>query len=427
VVALNFIDFSPVTAYLSAHQVDRCLFSAFRFSVSPLRLNLTSPHESKVTLMQPDSASDRSYKIEERFGPIALAASVVGLILGVVESLLKAVSLLESNFYITVSVLWILALAFSRYYPKGGLSRLPIARKWIVTLATILFLIAVGVTYYEHHIRVTYPAEHPEIQLSGLVPTVHASALPRPLILTAFYLNEGLSSFEQTTEPLFGDGPAVNTFTYYRGLVAAFKNGKCVGVTGERPMVAAGEVIKKWLATTDKANLVQYFTEPLALGRLAKERGDIFKQVLPSSADLAAIKQRSPEDYEIIKQWLINCVGVYQPVFTVVLKNDGQTAVDVTQVRYEVERVGQVRGIGPGGPVWPEAVYDHTLGHYAGVQTFDLRPVFNIPPGETKAFNLRLRSESREPGLGWYLRIRIVDSIGASVATEKFQLYLNPK
>jgi hypothetical protein len=371
--------------------------------------------------------SNKSYKIEDRFGPITLAAAILGLVLGVIESFLKIVSFVESRFYFSVTVLWAFCLVFARYYPSQGLPRFPVKRNLIIAIATILFLASISVTYYEHHLRTTEPARRPHIKLSRLFGLSSAEASQQTLTLTSFYLNEDLCSFEERKEPLFAAGKIVKTYSVNRDVIAAFRNGNCVGVYGERPMIAARTVIRNWLTTSDRSELREYLDGPKALGRLARERGDIFDKIIPSSEELVAIKHRSPEDYVIIKKWILSCVGVYQPVFTATLANTSSKPVDIVEVQYETEQVGQVLGAGLGGPVWPEMTYDHTLIHSKGVQPFLLKPVFNIPAGVTKAFNLRLHTNDERPGLGWYLRIKFIDSTGSFATTEKFQIYLNPK
>src|SRR5690606_11907537 len=124
--------------------------------------------------------------------------------------------------------------------------------------------------------------------------------------------------------------------------------------------------IKKWLAQSSRPELREYLDSPTALGRLARERGDIFVKIVPSSEELAVLKQKSPEDYAVLKKWILNCVGVYQPVFTATLTNAGDTALSIVEVQYDVERVGQVLGAGPSGAVWPELTYDHTIAHSNG-------------------------------------------------------------
>ncbi|NTW87616.1 MAG: hypothetical protein HGB26_00480 [Desulfobulbaceae bacterium] len=373
------------------------------------------------------SNSNSSFKIEERFGPISLVVAVLGLVLGVLESVLKLITFVESNFYLSMALLWLLSLAFSRYYPSQGLPHFSVKRKWIVIFATILFIFSVSFTYYDRRYRVTVPAKPPEIHLTWLLGVSSASASQQTLKLTSFYLNEDLCSFEERKEPLFAAGPIVKTFSVNHDVRAAFKNGTCAGVDGDRPMIAAGSAIRKWIAKTERSNLLGYLEEPKALGRLAKKRGDIFEKIIPSSDELAIIKQQNPPDYEVIKKWILNCVGVYQPVFTVTLTNSGKQAIDITEVQYDIKEVGEVRGPGPGGPVWPELTFDHTLVHSKGVQAFPLKPVFNIPAGSTKAFNLRLHTIDQSPGLGWYLRIKFLDSRGNIATTERFQIFLNPK
>jgi hypothetical protein len=139
------------------------------------------------------------------------------------------------------------------------------------------------------------------------------------------------------------------------------------------------------------------------------------------------MKEHAADDYAAIKGWILACVGVYQPVFTVVISNSGREQTNIVQVQYDVKQLGQVLGGGPGGPVWPEITFDHELAYRLGVQSFPLKPIVNIPAGNTKAFNLRLSTPATDLGLGWYLSVRIVDAKGNAVTTDPFQLYLNPK
>jgi hypothetical protein len=315
----------------------------------------------------------------------------------------------------------------TRYYPAQGLRRLPLKRKYVAAIATALFVFAVSATYYEHHVRVTGPAARPTIELSAFSLITAAHAAQPQLALTSFYLNEDLSSFEARQEPLFSAGKTVTTYAVVIEVQDALKQGKCTGVEGEQPMIAAGSVIKNWLDESNRPELKEYLDSPTALGRLARERGDIFAKIVPSSEELAAIKDKSPKNYAVLKKWILNCVGVYQPVFTATLANTGNKATSIVEVQYDVERVGQVKGAGPSGAIWPELTYDHTLVHSKGIQRFALKPVFLIAAGETKAFNLRLHTKDPRPGLCWYLRVKFVDATGNSVTSERFQLFLNPK
>jgi hypothetical protein len=370
--------------------------------------------------------SARSYKLEERFGPIALGAAILGLVIGVLDSLLKIVTFVESSFYLSTITLWVVVLAFSKYYPEKGTSRFPIRRTWIVGGATALLLFCVSWTYYDHHIRVTRPPEHPTIRLSyRSVETVYAAE--QSLKLTSFYLDEDLCSFEERKEPLFADGRTVRTFAVNRDVVGAFRGGKCSGLDGEKPMVAVLPVLRKYVISSGKAKFAEYLNSPEDLGRVVRDRGDVFSQILPTSDELLAMKERAPDDYAALKKWILSCIGVYQPVFTIVLTNTRHVPVDIVRVEYDVKQVGQVLGGEQGGPVWPEVTFDHELVHSVGVQSFQLKPIINVPAGATKAFNVRLFTRDVRPGLGWYLSIRVIDSGGGSVVTDRFQLYLNPK
>ena len=380
-----------------------------------------------LTSKQPSNSKPR-LSAEGILGPVALAVSALGIILGAIDNLLKMINLVEIQFYLVSTILWVASLILAnRYTPKLiAFKSLAPQRVAQITL-TIAYVIGISWTYYEHNLKETFPATHPRYKLESLVgmPEVYASTLSESFKLISFYLNEDLSSFQESNEPLFGAGKIYKTYTASKDVYRAFQQGRCSGLAGEKPQRDVLPVIRRLIQERNTPQLLPYLSETDSLGRLARERGDIFQQIMFTPTDLEKLRNTLPADYKVAKAYILDCIGIYQPVFTITLNNPGETGIDIVKVIYAVEKVGQVSGEEPGGPIFPEYTYDHVLVHEPGNQPRDLHPVFNLPPGSTRSFNIRLSTEDEEVGIGWLLRIKIVDSNGKTVETPVFQLYLN--
>lgn len=387
--------------------------------------------QTYLTSKQPSNSRPRG-STEELLGPVALAVSALGVILGAIDSLLKIIDLVEMQFYLTTSILWVASLVLARRYTPKLLSFKAISPQRVAqTILTIVYVIGITWTYYEHyyehHLKKTFHADLPTIILANFVGVseVYSATLPTTVRLISFYMNEDLSSFQESNEALFGAGKTYKTYTPSKDVYAAFQQGRCSGLAGDKSQRDVLPIIRRLVQERNTPQLLPYLTEKDSLGRLARERGDISQQVMFTSTDLEKLRDVAPADYKIAKAYILDCIGIYQPVFTVTLNNPGKSGIDIVEVIYVVEQVGQVLGAEPGGPVYPEYTYDHVLVHTPGNQPWDLHPVFNLPPGSTRSFNIRLSTDDHEIGMGWLLRVKFLDSRGGTVETPTFQLYLN--
>lgn len=361
--------------------------------------------------------------LEHRLGFIALASTFFCIVVGAVESVTKFLAVLETHFYVALSVLWLATVVLAlRYGPKGGGARLK-ARRLLIAVATFLYLASIGWTYYEHNLRKTPYAEPPATNLSRLTGVVRAQAGTNPLRIDSFYLNEDYCSFEMTVQLRPGRRP-YKTYSVKQDVYLAFRRGQCVGMRGDRPQEDVLPLIRRRLETSGRKDLLPYLRFR-SLGRLAQERADIFRQILFSPAELDTMKASSPADYKTVKEWLLNCVGVYQPVFTLVVRNTGKDPLTLNKVIYRVLEADRVLGVGPEGFLFPELTYDHALDWRKGDQERPLNPAIILRPGQTKAFNVRLLAKDPPAGASWLMRIRVLDSLGNFADTEVFELVLN--
>ena len=107
----------------------------------------------------------------------------------------------------------------------------------------------------------------------------------------------------------------------------------------------------------------------------------------------------------------------------VTIKNPTDEDAILTDVVYDIKRVGGVRSSRP-GPLSALATYNHGLFHSEGKQPQRLIPPFQILRGQAASLELELTSCSPGKGLGWFLRIGFKTSSKDIAYTEYFQLYL---
>jgi hypothetical protein len=275
--------------------------------------------------------------------------------------------------------------------------------------------------YYDYHYRKTQPATPPNVVLPGLIlfPTVHAAE--KVLKVDTFEINQDLSSFQELQDHLFGNGPLVKSFQLNMGTFRAFESGQCASPFGNKPAQAAVPVLKEFWAKHGRSDLSAYLTDKDSLGRLIRERGDIFDQLMPTPAQVSSM---SKDDYEIFKQWVQTCVGMYNPAFTVVVRNNGKRDVVLNKAVYHVLKIGSVAG-GTGSLLYPLHTYDYVLPWELGNHTQDLNPPLSIPAGGEASFNIRLTPDRPDHGITWWMFIEFRDSDGDSAQTDNFELTMN--
>ena len=365
--------------------------------------------------------TDHKESHPKQFYLLVLFASFSSLVYECLTNLTKIVKAIGPHFYIAATALWVIIVCFASVTPLGPVP-LRRKRKWLLILAaTVLFLGALGyqlAQYYEHNLRVTQPAQLPQAALPS-IRILSVEAAETILRLDSFSINEDLSSFYLNSDHLFGDGPVVPSYDVDRNIPAAFHQGACIGVYGDKPARAAVPVLERFWASNNRKDLAAYLDEPNSLGRLIRERGDIFAQIIPTPQQLSSM---SSDDYKIVQAWVHDCVGMYQPVFKFVISNNGTKDVILNQLVYHVLKTGVVKG-GVAGPIYPLATFDHKLVWAPGDQVQSLALL--IPAHDHVAFNVRLYPDSSQHGITWWMNIEARDSQGDAVKTNNFQLTMN--
>lgn len=358
----------------------------------------------------------------------------LGLFLGLCGSIGKFVEIAQEQVYLPMTTLWLTAVFAGLYLWLYALSKSRFSsralRGVVITSASIIYLFSLVWTFCEYHWKGTRdctPLGYTTMQSINLARDVaHAQPPERTdFRIVSFYLNDELCSFAETYEYFSGKGPKkYRTFSFDHAVYSAFQRGQCVGPRGNRPIQDVLFLLHRRLEKIGQQGLIGYIRTADDLARVARERRDLFERLIFTSADLEEMKDHSPQDFAKVKEWMLTCVGIYQPVLTLVIKNFGARSVTLTDVIYEVMDVGSVKG-GLTGPIYPGITYNHTLRHEEGNQEFQLKPPIQINAGESYSFNLRLFSGKKGWGLAWLLKIRIMDPQGNSTATEPVQIIMS--
>lgn len=362
-----------------------------------------------------------SAETPQKLSTLALLASTIGLLAEIATNISNISDRLDKHFLITLAVLYAATVLFAFTTSLGDPRQTKVRRCLIIGGATLLAAIPLGWRgwqYYEHNRRVVRPAEAPKVKLLNFLRIPLALAAEQPLHLD-FSLNEDLSSFHLVNDSKFGHGPSVPTYAVDLEIVKAFHSGSCTGVEGERPAQAAVPVLREFWTRQSRSDLAMYLSDPNSLGRLIRERGDIFSQIIPTSAQF---KSMSPADYEIVRAWIHDCVGLYLPVFTFAFTNDSGKDVTLTKIVYHVHEIGTVKEA-IAGQLIPLKTYDYTLAWRPGDQVQNI--AFVVPAHQQAAFDVRLSPGSPERGITWWMNIEVVDSNNTSVKTPDFQLTMN--
>lgn len=373
--------------------------------------------------------------MERALAPFALIACLLGLVTGAIDAVAKVGELLAAQRFLTMSALWIgMILIIWKGFPSHtrvfGFSRSTI-RALTIALATALL----GFAGIYPQLRDRWSNEGPA-QIPDLIPagqlfgrSAHAEGVSRLFSIERLYVNDELSSFEERSDfdlsrVQIQGTPRIRTFAYNERVKAARENGRCIGPAGDRPIVNVLPLLQERLRKTNRPELQSLVENIDSYRRMMSSAGQRFSEVLFTQVEVDRIRLSDPAAFRIITRWLIDCVGVQNPVLTIEVRNSSSVSVLLTDIEYVVEEVYIVLG-GESGPLTPAYTYDHLLPYARGVHQQRLVPPFLIAPHSLGAFNIVLRSASDGAGRTWVMRVRLRESTGKTAFSDKFQLIMS--
>lgn len=181
------------------------------------------------------------------------------------------------------------------------------------------------------------------------------------------------------------------------------------------------KAFQDYASSSGKQGLLDYIPNTQELMRLLKEYPGIANQLIPGFDEWRSL---SPEDCNVIQSWLYACTMLESPVFTVVIKNNSDEQVLITNILYRVEEIYEMRG-GGYGILDPQVTYIQIIHYAAGDQVVKLENKFYIDPHQSGSFDLQLRTDDPGDGLTWLMSIYFIDENGAAVHTDTFELIMS--
>jgi len=364
------------------------------------------------------------------------ATEFITIILSFAEGIDKIRQAINANYYLLLSIIWIFSLVFL----YNSTFKVKKTKWWLFIIVCFVYIASITYKYWEVNIRKTTPSEHPLIRLGFLFPLFILITTGDPTFSTSppgnspfkieeFYLNQELCSYNEIYDINFFSGntkekKGIKTFSLDTDVKIAFSRGECIGNDGGRALEKVLPLLQEKVKKQGKPDLLEYIKTAKDLSRVIAERGDLFKQIMFSEVELAEMKKERPAAYRIVQEWLVKCIGIYEPVFTFVLKNITRNKITISKIEFEVFKVGFIEG-GETGPLYPIFTYNHFLEFKKGIQSQILHPPIAINGLDNTAFNIRIIPVSKEIGQAFSMRMKIIDSEGHQQNTETFQLVLS--
>jgi hypothetical protein len=372
---------------------------------------------------------DNQTILEKTLSPLSLAAVFVGLVVQTVETVLKVGAIFGEHRFLTVTAFWVAAvlIAWRGLKQNRHLASRNI-RVCLVLAATVLYLVVI---LYPHAMMWfdRGPAPNPRTRLSSSFPAVvsPAHAAESGFEIIQFYPDDQLSSFEEVMSTDFSKGQGlIRSFEYNRLVEQARMSGRCVGVEGERPIKSVLPLLDERLKRMGQVDLLPYVRDIASYKQMMSRGGSTFLKVTFTEVELSRMRIADPAGFKVAANWLVNCVGVEDPVITVVLRNNSAKTIVLSEVHYLVEKAFVTLGGYPAA-ITPAQAYDHVLPHKEGDHRRRLNPPFKLEGKTVGSLNLVLRPDVEGPGLSWTMRIAVLDTDGNRDVTERFQLIMSKK
>ena len=361
--------------------------------------------------------------LDSSLTPFAAIAAFLATVVGVITKWDAIRGLyLDNPVFVGIVVAVAAAIALWALVGHYGVKH-PVRAVLVVRLATLL-VVAIGFFLIVLFPRICIignvcgPSPFPPFRLNSLFTPAYAQDTSALEILTVT-VDQSKSSFLLSKDDLSIHAARENTtrisLTFDRQMLSIFQSASCRGIRGEGPVEDALPILRAILKERGRNDLVQKLADYNGYRDLILYGGDSgFIEARPTAAELANLFESKPEWYTIVMRWMVECVGVADPVLIWTLRNNSDARLTLISVDYLVLDVGQVMGAGP-DVLEPIDVMPHDLYHSEGTQVRDISPQIVLNPGGTVAIRIRYRLEATDWGLTWLVRpiFRTVEGVFA--------------
>jgi multisubunit Na+/H+ antiporter MnhE subunit len=208
-----------------------------------------------------------------------------------------------------------------------------------------------------------------------------------------------------------------------RKMLGIFRSASCRSIRGEAPIEDALPIWRSLLKDRGRDDLVQKLSDYNGYRNLIQGGGQKgFLEARPRTAELAHLLKTKPEWYALLMRWMVECVGIADPVLVWTFRNNSSKPLTLTSVDYEIIDIGQVKGAGP-ETIEPIDIGAHDLYHQKGTQRRDISPMVALPPGATAALRVYYRLQATDWGLTWLVKPVFRTVEGASVEGPEIKIF----
>ena len=364
--------------------------------------------------------------VEKMLWPVITATSVLVALIGLAENIDKIQSIYSDHptTILICALIFVLSLSwFSVHWltnGKGALIKIISSIILICVWLLALFYFTIYPRAYDFSFTNCGPAKWWP-HLGNLVTQASAAESSRnSLEVVGFSVDESRSSF-YANEQTVTDDKHLTVVAFRQHMVDVFKDATCDNsFDPEAPIMEALPVWQELLnhRGQGEAEKIKDYESYKHLVQRGGAHG--FSDLAPTRLEILELWKSDRPKFDILMNWLVNCVGLGDPVLIWTLKNNSASTGIITAVEYNVTAVGQVKGAAPEA-LEPIDVQPFDLVHKKGIQRQQLNPNVKVPPKETAQIRILYRLDPTDWGYTWDLTARFTTIEGQRAESKPFQ------
>ncbi|MET4371037.1 hypothetical protein ABIA99_003731 [Bradyrhizobium sp. LB12.1] len=372
----------------------------------------------------PDSSRHNAAELKSpvvRYGAISSALLIV---VGLIEGLDKLFSLYRLSPILHGGLLYLLTVGFivgsvDYFGPRWRGQAKRRVQLIGILLATAIFGMVV---IYPRLCLFTFlsfcgPAEWRPLHVSEVFfpPVLAKTKASQDLVILSFSVDSSRSSFILIEK----DPPEIS---FRQNMSEVFRQATCDTFEAEKPIEAVLPIWRDLLEKRGERDIASLLADYKGYRHLILNGGGTqFQKAAPTGQELESLLKTDKSKFDAMMRWLVQCVGLADPVLIWELRNDSDRQLLLTAVDYIVSAVSQIRGAAPQA-VEPIDVMAHDLEHATGTQRRNLLPRVSVDPGQTVSIRVRYRLDARDWGYTWMLKAAFVAADGTRAESREFEM-----